>query len=441
MPRRNIYVLLVVALVALVCYQKADSAARSRYGRLFEPFRQVIDQIERNYVEEVDARSVFEAGMEGMVDALGDPYSKYFPPQEYPHLKEELAQEFGGIGINVTFDEERKLLKIAGALPGTPADKANLSPGGLILEVNGVSIQGKSMEEATALIKGRPGTVVRLKVLADGQTVPQEYQITRAEIHVPSVLGDHYADNGSWDFWLEGEPGIAYVRLAKFIDKTTDELKAALNSLQQQGVKALVLDLRNNPGGLLKSAVEVCDLFIEEGTIVGIRGRQGREVYSAHAAGTFSGFPMAVLINRYSASASEIVSACLQDHNRAVIVGERSWGKGSVQNVVELENKRSALKLTIATYWRPSGKNIHKPPNAEDTDDWGVRPSPGMEVKVEGDALTKLLKHRHERDVFRPNGGPIPPLNLELDPQLKKAVEALKQSVNPKKDEPRPTAA
>jgi carboxyl-terminal processing protease len=429
MPRRNIYVLLFALLVSLICYQKTDSASRSRYGRYFEPFRQVIDQIERNYVEEVDARSVFDAGLEGMVEALGDPYSKYFPPQEYPHLREELAQEFGGIGINVTFDEERKLLKIAGPLPGTPAHEANLCPGDLILEVDGVSIQGKTMEEATALIKGRPGTVVRLKVLPDGQTQPKDYEITRAEIHVPSVMGDHYTDKGVWDFWLDGQPGIAYVRLAKFSDKTTEELKAAVNSLQQQGVKGLVLDLRNNPGGLLQAAVDICDLFVQEGTIVSIRGRQGREVYSAHAGGTFSGFPMAVLINRYSASASEIVSACLQDHQRAVVVGERSWGKGSVQSVVELENRRSALKLTIATYWRPSGKNIHKLPSAEDKDDWGVRPNPGMEVKVEGEAMTTLLKHRHERDVFRRNGSPIPPLNLDLDPQLKKAVEVLKETI------------
>jgi carboxyl-terminal processing protease len=247
-------------------------------------------------------------------------------------------------------------------------------------------------------------------------------------------LGDRYSSDGSWDFMLEGEPGIAYVRIAKFGDKTSAELKTALEALPTNDLRGLVLDLRNNPGGLLQAAVEVCDLFVSEGRIVSIRGRGGApddadaEVFHAEEPGTYSGFPMVVLINGYSASASEIVAGCLQDHRRAVIVGERSWGKGSVQNVVPLESNRTALKLTIATYWRPSGKNIHRLSTAEEQDDWGVRPDPGCEVKLEGEALLKMREHRRDRDVFRTHGGAVPALNLNLDPQLKKAVEAVRKA-------------
>jgi carboxyl-terminal processing protease len=441
MPRRNLYLLFAAAAISLVCYHRADSASRSRYGRMSETLRRALDQIEKHYVEKVDARGVFDAALAGMVDSLGDPYSKYITEKELPHFKEDLAQEFGGIGINVMLDEERRTLKVAGALPGTPADEAGLLPGDLILEVDGTDIQGMDMEAATALIKGKPGTIVRLKVLSEGQEEPREHAIRRAEIKVPSVLGDRYRSDGNWAFLLEAEPGIAYIRIAKFGDKTVGELNAVLTQLKKQGMNGLVLDLRNNPGGLLQSAVEVCDLFVDEGRIVSIRGRPGSpgdldmEVFEARTPGTFCDFPIVVLINGYSASASEIVAACLQDHGRAVVVGERSWGKGSVQNVVALDGDRTALKLTIATYWRPSGKNIHRLPSSKEDDDWGVRPDAGHEVKLEVEALTKMHQHRRQRDIYR-KSGTVPALNLDLDPQLKKALEALKKAADKAPSQP-----
>jgi carboxyl-terminal processing protease len=435
MPRRNVYFLLAVIGISLVCYQRSDGEHRSRYGRMFATYCRVMQEIEENFIKEVEPRDIFDAGLAGIADALDDPHTKYVAPEEYSDFKQDLAQEFGGIGVNVLWDEPRKTLKIASPLPGTPAFEAKLRPGDLILEVDGVSIVGEPMDQAVSRIKGKPGTTIRLKVLHDGQSDPQEYTLTRAEIQVPAVLGDRMDADGKSLFLLEDEQGLAHIRLMKFGEKTITELKAAMDQLTAQGLKGLVLDLRDNPGGLLDSAVEVCDLFVEDGVIVSIRDRKGRErgqpggkEYKAHAAGTYTGFPIAVLINGASASASEIVAACLQDCGRAVVVGERSFGKGSVQNVVVLDDGRSALKLTVATYWRPSGKNIHRLPGAGEDEEWGVRPDEGYEVKLDTAARKKLVEQRRERDVVRPDGK-TPPLDLNLDPQLKKAVEYLKQPV------------
>jgi len=435
MPRRNIYILLIVIGISLICYQRSDSERRSRYGRMFATYSRVMREIEENFIKEVDPIDVFDAGLAGMADALDDPHTKYVPPEEFPQLRQELSQEFGGIGINVDWDEKHKTLKVASPMVGTPAFEAGLQAGDLILEVDGASIVGKPADEAIVKIKGKPGTTVRLKVLHEGQSEPREYTITRAEIKAPGVVGDRYLPSGKWDFMLEGHDGIAYIRVLRFGERTVAELTEALERAKAQGMKGLVLDLRNNPGGLLNVAVEVADLFIEEGVIVSIRDRKGRERskdlgaaadpaedFQAEVDGTYSGFPMAVLINGFSASASEIVAACLQDHHRAVIVGERSFGKGSVQNVIGLDNNRSALKLTVATYWRPSGKNIHRLPGAGEEAEWGVRPDEGYEIKLDTEARRKLRDHRRERDVLRPDGK-VPPLKLDLDPHLKRAVE------------------
>ncbi len=437
MPRRNVYLLLIVIGASLVCYQRSDGEHRSRYGRMFSTYCRVMQEIDENFIKELDEQerqAIFDAGLAGIADALDDPHTKYVVPEEYQDFKQELDQEFGGIGINVNWDETHKTLKIASPLPGTPAFDARLRPGDLILEVDGVSIRGEPMEESVVRLKGKPGTYVRLKILHEGQPEPEDYTLRRADIKVPAVLGDRLDAEGRWQYLLEGEDGIAHIRLMKFGGKAVAELKQALDELGSQGLKGLVLDLRDNPGGLLDAAVKVCDLFVEEGVIVSVRDRKGRnrgpggeEQFTAEAAGTYTGFPITVLINGASASASEIVAACLQDRGRAVIVGERSFGKGSVQNVIELDG-RSALKLTVATYWRPSGKNIHRLPGAEEEAEWGVRPDEGYEVKLDTAARKKLAEQRRERDVLR-GDGQTPPLDLKLDPQLKKAVEYIEAEI------------
>ena len=232
---------------------------------------------------------------------------------------------------------------------------------------------------------------------------------------------------------IDKEKKIGFIRLINFSETAPTEMKAALTSLQSQGMTGLILDLRGNPGGLIRAAVEIADLFLDQGRIVSTKGRTlQEEVHDATRDGTLmlpaKEHPIAVLINRYSASASEILSAALQDHGRAVVLGERSFGKGSVHNVIEMEARASALKLTTASYWRPSGKNIHRFPDSKDTEDWGVSPDKGYEVKLEDRERIDYLRWRNSRDIVRKADQPVkkPLLSGFKDKALEKAVEVVR---------------
>ncbi|MGL4463350.1 MAG: S41 family peptidase, partial [Planctomycetia bacterium] len=228
---------------------------------------------------------------------------------------------------------------------------------------------------------------------------PTTVSVERDVIEIESVIGDAHKDDDSWEFFVDKESKIGYVRINSFIQNTASDLAAVLKPMQEQGLKALILDLRYNPGGLLPAAIDVADLFIEEGAIVSTQGRNTvPKTYSAEKDGTLANFPLVVLVNRFSASASEIVAACLQDHKRAVVIGERSWGKGSVQNVIELEGGRSALKLTTASYQRPNGKNIHRFKDSKDEDEWGVKPNDGFDVLFTQLEHNAYMRQRQEKD-------------------------------------------
>ncbi len=238
-----------------------------------------------------------------------------------------------------------------------------------------------------------------------------------------TVLGDHYNPDGTWNFFLDPKEKIGYIRLTHFSRHSAEELQAALQQLKKAGMKSLILDLRFNPGGLLSQAIAIVDLFIDKGRIVSTKGKNTPErVWDATESGTYNGFPMAVLINRYSASASEIVSAALQDHKRATIIGERSWGKGSVQNVIEIRGAASALKLTTASYHRPSGKNIHRFPKATEKDEWGVMPNKEYRIRFGLSEMQRYLDYRRDRDILRKNG---PPKSEFKDRHIIKAIELL----------------
>jgi carboxyl-terminal processing protease len=224
--------------------------------------------------------------------------------------------------------------------------------------------------------------------------------LAREIIHLETVMGARRNADDTWNFFLDDSSKIGYIRVTSFSRETAGQVRSALEQLQTGSVKGLILDLRFDPGGLLTSAIDICDMFISQGRIVSTAGRNSPErVWDAHGPGTFEGFAMAILVNRYSASASEIVSACLQDHNRAVIIGERTWGKGSVQNVIELEGGRSALKLTTAGYLRPSGKNIHRTEGSSDGDEWGVVPNDGFALQLSDEEMAGLLEHRRRTDM------------------------------------------
>jgi carboxyl-terminal processing protease len=420
MPPRNLLCLILTAVLALACYGQVQ---RNRYGRSLGG---VLDKISRRYYEPVDDAKLFQAGVEGMVDQLGDDYSAYYSPREQQEFEASINKRFEGVGMEVTLDPKTKQLTVLTPLVGSPAYLAGIRAGDRILKVDGRSTQGMSLMDSIELLHGPPGTSVTLAVLHEGQQRPVEIEITRKTIEVDTVRGDTRNADGSWNFFLPGHEGIGYIRVLGFAEKTSEELRQALEGLQAHGMRGLVLDLRDNPGGLLPAAVGVCDLFIRSGMIVSTRGRDHQilESWQASGKGAFNGFPLAVLVNHESASASEIVAACLQDHHRAVIVGQRTWGKGTVQEVTDLGDRRGELKLTVASYWRPSGENIHRGHDAGPAAAWGVRPDAGCEVAVDAEEWRKLYRWRLERDVFRPGGGPrqAPAAAPPPDRQLARAL-------------------
>ena len=404
--RPCVLLLLLVALIAAGGRLRADVPqkpdAPPKPGEsdfeLYQLFADTLDQIQRNYVKDVSRRELMEAAIEGVLEKL-DPYSNYISPEDINRFKSSVEHQFGGIGIQVGVEDGQ--LKVISPLLGTPAYRAGLESGDAILEIDGKSTEGILIDEAVKRLKGDSDTKVTLKIRHAGGVEDETVAITRETIHVDTVLGDTRKGDDTWDFMLDRDKHIGYIRITAFGRDTAADVKRVLEELTEEGLKGLILDLRFNPGGLLSSAIEVSDLFISSGKIVSTEGRNTPErVWEAQQDGTFEGFPMAVLVNHYSASASEILSAALQDHDRAVVIGERTWGKGSVQNVIELENGKSALKLTTAGYHRPSGKNIHRFPNAKDSDEWGVMPNDGFMVRMNGAQTARLIEHRRRRDIL-----------------------------------------
>ncbi|MCL4202561.1 MAG: S41 family peptidase [Pirellulaceae bacterium] len=416
------------------------------YYELFKLLADTLDQVERNYVKPVDRRRLVDAAIRGMLTEL-DPYSSYIPPAQLDRFRSGVEAEFGGVGIQVTVDKGQ--LRVISPIVGSPAYRSGMMSGDVIVEIDGRTAQGITIDEAVERMKGKPGTEVTVKILHPGATEPQVLTLQREVIRVETVLGDTRGEDASWKWMIDDERKIGYVRVTAFGRHTSEELRKAVGQLVDQGLRGLVLDLRFNPGGLLTSAIEVSDMFIAEGRIVSTEGRNTpTRTWDAKGKDTYPDFPMVVLINRYSASASEIVAACLQDHQRAVVIGERSWGKGSVQNVVELEEGVSALKLTTADYRRPSGKNIHRFPDATDDDTWGVMPDDGYELKMSTEELTLLAAERRKKDIIRrPGDAPVDVTGEELgdnegddaevdspppsDRQLGKALEYLVSELNP----------
>jgi carboxyl-terminal processing protease len=362
-----------------------------------------LDQVERNYVKDISRRELMEAAIHGVLGKL-DQYSNYISPDDLGHFKTSVENQFGGIGIQIDLTRDGRIVVVS-PLVGSPAYRAGIQPGDLIVEIEGKPTEEiHTVDDAVTKLKGEPGTKVALTTLRPSTGERQTLAIERALVHLETVLGDKRKDDDTWDYMLDHERKIGYIRVTNFGRDTEQDLERALGELQRENVRGLVLDLRFNPGGLLTSAIAVADMFVAGGKIVSTEGRNTKSrSWDAQQEGTYEGFPMVVLVNRYSASASEIVSACLQDHHRAIVIGERTWGKGSVQNVIEVEGGKSALNLTTASYQRPSGKNIHRFPDAKESDVWGVTPDSGYDLKLEDGELYKLNSYLHERDLLQVN--------------------------------------
>lgn len=309
-------------------------------------FTEALDNIRNSYVQPIDDKQLLEFAIKGMLAGL-DPHSAYLSTEDYDSLQETTTGEFGGVGIEV--GEQDGLIKVITPIDDTPAQRAGILAGDLIIEIDGQLLRELPVNEAVELMRGEIGTTIVIGILREGEPEPLEFTLTREVIEVASVRH------------RELEPGYAYLRISQFKVNTGEEVLEALAEIktEQPDLKGLVLDLRNNPGGILQASVEVVDAFITDGKIVYTQGR-GEEIemeYFAEPDDPSEGVPVVVLINSGSASAAEIVAGALQDHSRAVIMGTRSFGKGSVQTVMPLTNDR-AIKLTTALYFTPNGRSI-----------------------------------------------------------------------------------
>jgi carboxyl-terminal processing protease len=308
-------------------------------------FSQVLSLVEDYYVQDISRKELIDDSIKGMLQQL-DPHSAYMPPEEFKEMQQSTSGEFSGIGIEISMDNGR--LIVVSPIADTPADEAGLRSGDFILEINGESTQDISLMDAVKKIRGPKGAPVELTILHSDSQKPETVSIIRGAIPIHSVKSE-VLDNG-----------YLYVRLTRFNDNTTEELRKALRNFKKDGqLKGMVLDLRNNPGGLLTQAVQVSDTFLKDGLIVYIQGKdaKSRKDYAARNQKADEQTPLVVLINAGSASASEIVAGALQDHRRALIIGEPSFGKGSVQTVIPLSDG-SGIKLTTALYYTPKGRSI-----------------------------------------------------------------------------------
>ncbi len=414
---------------------------------------EALAQIDNYYVDSVEKDALLTAAMDGMTSIL-DEHSEYIPGDDYQSFQDSIQQEFAGIGIFVEQPESGKPVRVVTPLVGSPALNAGVLPGDEIVKVDGEDVSEMILNDVSSRLRGPVATsvalVVRRSELDDkGNVVSFDdvpLSVTRAVIPLPSVIGDYRDPDDRWVYRLRDESSIAYIRITSFGDKTVNELQTVLRELDNS-FDGLVIDLRGNGGGLLTAAVDVSDMFLNHGQIVSTRVRGGKKENEFSASpGTLvdESKPIAVLIDGASASASEIVAASLQDNQRAAIVGTRSYGKGTVQNILPLQYGLSALRLTVARYYRPNGENIHRKKDAGEDEEWGVKPDPGMEVKIEEEALQALAKRWREAsypamasqneaalETDRPSG-------LSLDAQLRRAVEQIqgKEAENPSESEP-----
>ncbi len=392
--------------------QKEEKLNADIYYQDFEEFINVIKEIQNKYVEEVELRALLKNAYRGMLAGL-DPYSQFIDSKNLEELKIETEGEFDGLGIEVVIADG--YLTVLTPIIDSPAFRAGVYIGDKIIKIDGKSTKNITIGEAIDMLRGKTNTKVTITVVHEGEREPVDITIERKKIHIQSARGTRIVNE---------EYKIGYVAVTSFQDHTTEDLDSAVKELEEQGMESLILDLRFNPGGLLNVAVDMADKFIKKGVIVSTKGRhksQQRE-YKAHRSKTYNNYPLVILVNNGSASASEIVSGAVKDLKRGLLLGNKTYGKGSVQTLIPIENRNSALKLTTAKYYTPSGTMI---------DGSGIEPD--IKVVLSKKELRELHKHLariNATDIRTKDGKKsIEDDNDKedfVDVQLSKAIDVLK---------------
>ena len=338
----NVFIAILVFFNASI---KSYSQDTDEFYEKIDLFSEVLEKIQKDYVEEVDQVEAMDSAINGLLQSL-DPYSAYMNPEIFNESQTETSGEFGGLGIEVSM--ESGLVKVITPMDGTPAARAGVKAGDYIVKINGEQVRGKTLMEAVNLMRGPVGSPINITIRRKGLRSAKNIKIIREIIEIKSVVAEQI------------ENKIGYLRLRAFNENSSSQLKKEISKIEKnKDLVGYILDLRNNPGGLLSQAIRISDFFLVDGEIVSTKGRKTREnrKYFANKGDRINGKPLIVLINYGSASASEIVAGALQDHKRAILIGEATYGKGSVQSIIQLKN-RGAIRLTVSKYYLPSGKSI-----------------------------------------------------------------------------------
>ena len=339
-----IFIISIFFLIFNLSYSSSSRGNENNIYKKIDLFSEVLDKVKKEYVEDIDQSEVMDAAINGVLQSL-DPYSAYMSPSMYKEMATETSGEFGGLGIEVSM--EAGVVKVISPIDDSPASKAGVKAGDYIVKINNIQVQGKSLTEAVELMRGPIGSEINITVRRIGVKKALNFKIKRAVIEVASVKSEIKNNN------------IGYIRLTSFNENSSDQVKNKINIFKKKNIEYYILDLRNNPGGLLSQAIKISDFFLDKGEIVSTKSKKESENrrWFAKKGDILDGKTFVVLINYGSASASEIVAGSIKDHKRAILIGERTYGKGSVQSIIPLKND-GAIRLTVSKYYLPSGNSI-----------------------------------------------------------------------------------
>ncbi|MFQ5962847.1 MAG: S41 family peptidase [Candidatus Scalinduaceae bacterium] len=410
------YIWIIIIIFSLSLYdihaQTDPKTDPDTYYQNFEEFVKVVKEIQNKYVDKVGLEELLKNAYEGMLAGL-DPYSQYVDSENLEELKIETEGEFNGLGIEVVIKDG--ILTVLTPIVDSPAFRAGVLIGDKIIKIDDESTRNISIREAVKMLRDKPHTKVKITVVHEGENEPVDITIERANIHIKSVRGAKIVDK---------ESKIGYIAVSSFQENTINDMDSVIKDLRKQGLESLVLDLRFNPGGLLNIAVDMADRFIKKGVIVTTKGRHKSQdhKYKAHRSRTYPKFPLIILVNNGSASASEIVAGAIKDHKRGLLLGTKTFGKGSVQSLIPIENRNSALKMTTARYYTPSGIQIDKT---------GIEPDIKVDLtKAEVKELYTYLSRINAKDIRTDNGQEFYNDSKNkarfVDVQLSRAIDVLK---------------